>query len=161
MCSGVSVHTTAAAFGISALFYSSAVAFNLVKYAGALYLLFLAWKTLSHPSKPSLDLTSTQPATELFRRGFIMNVLNPKVALFFLAFLPQFVSPAAGYLPLQMLLLGSIFMLQAVFIFALIGWFSGNLGNYLLSKPETSRKFDWLTAIVLALLGVRLALAER
>jgi len=161
MCSGVSVHTTAAAFGISALFYSSALAFNLVKYAGALYLLYLAWKIFSHPSKLSLDPTSAQPATELFRRGFIMNLLNPKVALFFLAFLPQFVTPAAGYLPLQMLLLGSIFMLQAVFIFSLIGWFSGSLGKYLLSKPEASRKFDWLTALVLALLGVRLALAER
>jgi threonine/homoserine/homoserine lactone efflux protein len=161
MCSGVSVHTTAAAFGISALFYSSAIAFNIVKYAGALYLLYLAWKTLSQPATPSLGLTSAQPAKELFRRGFIMNVLNPKVALFFLAFLPQFVSPSTGYLPLQMLLLGSIFMLQAVFIFSLIGWFSGKLGNYLLSKPETSRKFDWLTAIVLTLLGVRLALAER
>ncbi len=161
MCSGVSVHTTAAAFGISALFYSSALAFNLVKYAGALYLLYLAWKTLSHPSTLSFDSASAQNSSGLFRRGFIMNVLNPKVALFFLAFLPQFVTPATGHIPLQMLLLGGIFMLQAVIIFSLIGWFSGLIGSYLLSKPELTRKFDWLTAIVLASLGVRLALAER
>ncbi|MBP1728596.1 MAG: transporter, RhtB family [Deltaproteobacteria bacterium] len=161
MCSGVSVHTTAAALGISAIFYSSALAFNLVKYAGALYLLYLAWKTVRSRSPVTLASGVSLPAAALFRRGFIMNVLNPKVALFFLAFLPQFVTPAAGHLPLQMLLLGGIFMLQAVAIFSLIGWFSGSIGKQLLSRPHVAKYFDWLTAGVFTSLGIKLALAER
>jgi threonine/homoserine/homoserine lactone efflux protein len=161
MCSGISVHTTAAALGISAIFYSSAVAFNLVKYAGALYLLYLAWKTFRSRSAFALSTALDLPAAALFRRGFIMNVLNPKVALFFLAFLPQFVAPAAGHLPLQMLLLGAIFMLQAVAIFSLIGWFSGVIGKQLQTRPRIAKYFDWLTSGVFASLGVKLALAER
>jgi threonine/homoserine/homoserine lactone efflux protein len=161
MCSGISVHTTAAALGISAIFYSSAVAFNMVKYAGALYLLYLAVKTVRNRSALTLATGVTLPAAALFRRGFIMNLLNPKVALFFLAFLPQFATPATGHLALQMLLLGAIFMLQAVAIFSLIGWFSGMIGKQLLSRPHLARSFDWLTAGVFASLGVKLALAER
>ena len=161
MCSGITVHTTAAALGISAIFYSSTAAFNLVKYAGAIYLLYLAWKALHSNSSLQLSTERSLPATALFRRGFIMNVLNPKVALFFLAFLPQFVPPASGRVPLQMLLLGVVFMPQAVVIFSTIGWFSGTLGRLIAAKPHSARYFDWLTAGVFALLGVRLALAER
>jgi len=161
MCSGISVHTTAAAFGISALFYSSAVAFNMVKYAGAAYLLYLAFRTLKERSAVRLSAADERTPMALFKRGFIMNVLNPKVAMFFLAFLPQFVSPKADYFALQMLLLGFIFMAQAVIIFTLIGYFSGSIGNYLLARPGIARRFDWLTAGVFASLGVRLALSER
>jgi threonine/homoserine/homoserine lactone efflux protein len=161
MCSGISVHTTAAAFGISALFYSSAVAFNLVKYAGAAYLLYLACRTLKERSAVRLSKADERPPMALFKRGFIMNVLNPKVAMFFLAFLPQFVSPNADYFALQMLLLGFIFMAQAVIIFTLIGFFSGIIGNFLLARPGIARRFDWLTAGVFASLGIRLALSER
>jgi len=161
MCSGVSVHTTAAAFGISALFYSSALAFNLVKYAGAAYLLYLAFRTLQERSAVRLSTADDRPAAALFRRGFIMNVLNPKVALFFLAFLPQFVTPSAGHVPLQMLLLGLIFMVQAIVIFCLIGYFAGSIGSYILARPRVAKHFDWLTAGVFASLGIRLALAER
>lgn len=159
MCSGISVHTAAAAFGISAIFYTSALAFTLVKYAGALYLLYLAWKTVRDRSLATFAATAL-PATALFRRGFIMNLLNPKVALFFLAFLPQFVTPAAGGLSLQMLILGAIFMVQAVVIFSLFGWFSGTIGTRLFARPHLARKLNLLTAGVFAALGVRLALAE-
>ena len=161
MCSGVSVHTTAAAFGISAVFYSSAMAFSVVKYAGAAYLLYLAWKTTRAASAIGLSRVDDLPVSALFRRGFIMNVVNPKVALVFLAFLPQFVTPAAGHVPLQMLLLGFLFMVQAVVIFCLIGYFSGNIGNFVLARPRIARYFDWLTAGVFASLGIRLALARR
>ena len=161
MCSGISVHTTAAAFGISAVFYSSVVAFNVVKYAGAAYLLYLAYRTLRERSAITLPLADDRPDAALFRRGFIMNVLNPKVAMFFLAFLPQFVTPNTGYFPLQMLLLGFLFMAQAVVIFCLIGYFSGSIGSFILTKPAIAKTFDWLTAGVFASLGLRLALAER
>jgi len=161
MCSGISVHTTAAAFGISAVFYSSAVAFNIIKYAGAAYLLYLAYKTLKERSAIRLSLADEKPMTDLFRRGFIMNVLNPKVAMFFLAFLPQFVTPNTSYFALQILLFGAIFMVQGVIIFCVIGYFSGSIGNYLLARPKIAAYFDWLTAGVFASLGVRLALSER
>jgi len=161
MCSGISVHTTAAAFGVSALLYSSAVAFNIVKFAGAAYLLYLAMKTIRDRTVIRLAAADDRALAALFKRGFLMNVLNPKVAMFFLAFLPQFVTAETRYYPLWMLLLGLIFMVQAVIIFSLIGYFSGAVGNILLSKPGIARRFDWLAAGVLASLGVRLAFANR
>ena len=161
MCSGISVHTTAAALGISALFYSSVLAFNVVKFAGAAYLLFLAWKTLKERSAIRLAAVDNSGVAALFKRGFAMNVLNPKVAMFFLAFLPQFVAPGSGSIPLQMLLMGFLFMVQAAVIFCLIGYFSGGIGSYLLARPRFAKWFDFLTAGVFASLGIRLALAER
>jgi threonine/homoserine/homoserine lactone efflux protein len=161
MCSGISVHTTAAAFGLSALFYSSIVAFNVVKYAGAAYLLYLAWKALKEQSTVRLSSADGRVVAALFKRGFIMNVLNPKVAMFFLAFLPQFVTPDTEHFALQMLVLGFIFMVQAIIIFCLIGFFSGSIGNFILARPTIAKYFSWLTAGVFASLGVRLALAER
>jgi threonine/homoserine/homoserine lactone efflux protein len=161
MCSGISVHTTAAAFGISAVFYSSVIAFNVVKYAGAAYLLYLAWKTLKEQSAIRLSTADERASIALFKRGFIMNVLNPKVAMFFLAFLPQFVTPDTDHFALEMLLLGIIFMIQAVIIFCLIGFFSGSIGNFIQARPWVAKYFDCLTAGVFASLGIRLALAEK
>ncbi|MBI4792344.1 MAG: LysE family translocator [Deltaproteobacteria bacterium] len=162
MCSGISVHTAGAALGISAIFYSSALAFSLVKFAGAAYLLFLAWKTIRE--RRDIALTgnaSPLSGVALFQRGFVMNVLNPKVALFFLAFLPQFVSPQSANVAREMILLGLIFMVQGIIIFTAIGLLSGVIGAYILKKPKLSRIFSWLTAGVFATLGIRLALAQK
>jgi threonine/homoserine/homoserine lactone efflux protein len=162
MCSGISVHTAGAALGISAIFYSSALAFSLVKFAGAAYLLFLAWKTVRE--RRDIALTgnaSPLSGVALFQRGFVMNVLNPKVALFFLAFLPQFVSPQSANVASEMILLGSIFMIQGIIIFTAIGLLSGVIGVYILKNQKLSRIFSWLTAGVLATLGIRLALAQK
>jgi threonine/homoserine/homoserine lactone efflux protein len=162
MCSGISVHTVAAAAGISALFYSSALAFQVVKYAGAAYLLWLAWQSLKEHSPLRLaGSVENRGAAALFRRGFFMNVLNPKVALFFLSFLPQFTVRNGGDVPLQMLLLGGIFMVQALVIFTAIAYCSGSVGNWILKRPDSGKWFSWLAATIFALLGVRLALAER
>lgn len=164
MCSGVTVHTLAAAAGISALFYSSAIAFQVVKYAGAAYLLYLAWQALREGGPlalPAGGAVGGPSAGALFRRGFVMNVLNPKVALFFLAFLPQFTSRNGGSIPLQMVTLGLLFMAQALVIFTLIGFFSGSVGGWIAGRPRAGRLFAWLAAAIFAMLGVRLALAER
>lgn len=162
MCSGVSVHTTAAALGISALLYSSATAFTVLKYAGAAYLLFLAYKALKEQQVMLPQGTADgRSSWVMFRRGFIMNVVNPKVALFFLAFLPQFVSPGEGSAALQMFLLGLLFMAQAVVLFSVIGWLSGSVGNLILRRPRMARWFGWLTAGIFASLGIRLAMAQR
>jgi threonine/homoserine/homoserine lactone efflux protein len=162
MCSGISVHTVAAALGASALLYSSAYAFAALKYAGAAYLLYLAYKALKeHSIMLQQNLGDPPRSIMLFRRGFFMNVLNPKVALFFLAFLPQFVSMKGHGVALQMILLGFIFMAQALVIFTIIGYLSGSVGNVILKKPGIAKYFAWLTAGVFASLGLRLALAER
>ncbi|GAM11208.1 homoserine/homoserine lactone efflux protein [Geobacter sp. OR-1] len=161
MCSGLTVHTVAAAAGISAVFYSSALAFQAVKFAGAAYLLYLAWQALSEHGPLRLSEAGAGSWVALFRRGFIMNVLNPKVALFFLAFLPQFTSREAGSIPVQMLLLGAIFMVQALVIFTAIGFCSGSLGNWILKRPQAGRCFSWLAAAIFASLGVRLAFVQR
>ena len=162
MCSGISVHTLAAAAGVSAVFYASAVAFHAVKYAGAAYLLYLAASAILERSVVAARrVEGAATGVALFRRGFIMNVLNPKVALFFLAFLPQFTVTGAGSVGLQMAALGLIFMLQAVVIFTAIGFFSGSVGNFVLTRPQVARAFSWLSAGIFAALGIRLALAER
>jgi len=163
MCSGISVHTTAAALGISAALYSSAAAFTLLKFAGAAYLLYLAWKALKEPMSPRITARKeeTQPWGILFRRGFMMNVVNPKVGLFFLAFLPQFVSQREGGIALQMFLLGLVFMIQAVLVFGLVGCLSGGFGDLLLKRPGITKYFAWLSAGVFASLGLKLALAQR
>jgi threonine/homoserine/homoserine lactone efflux protein len=162
MCSGVSIHTVAAALGLSAIFYSSAIAFQAVKFAGAAYLLYLAYKTIKNRSEGFAGgRAKLETYAALYRRGFLMNVLNPKVALFFLAFLPQFVNPASGKFALQVLILGLMFMAQAVVIFTIIGYFSGTIGDRLIKKPGLSRFLSWLTAGVFTALGVRLALISR
>ncbi len=162
MCSGVSVHTTAAALGISAMLYSSATAFMVLKYAGAAYLIYLAWKAITEHGAVALKpVDGNSSGWLLFRRGFIMNVINPKVGIFFLAFLPQFVSPGSGSIAGQMLLLGFLFMAQAVIIFCIIGFLAGSVGDLLLKRPRISRIFSWVSAGIFALLGLRLAFAER
>jgi len=162
MCSGISVHTLAAAAGVSAVFYASALAFHVVKYAGAAYLLYLAVRAvLERAAIAGRRSEGAATGFALFRRGFVMNVLNPKVALFFLAFLPQFAVSGAGRLGPQMLFLGLVFMLQALVIFSAIGFFSGSLGEYVLARPRVARGFSWLSAAIFATLGIRLALAER
>ena len=164
MCSGVTVHTLAAAAGISALFYSSALAFQVVKYAGAAYLLYLAWQVLRERARlttPAAPAAIGPDGAALFRRGFIMNVLNPKVALFFLAFLPQFTVRGAGNIPVQMVVLGFIFMAQALVIFTIIGYFSGSVGGWIQRRPRAGQYFSWMAGGIFALLGLRLALAER
>lgn len=163
MCSGISVHTTAAALGISAALYSSALVFTVLKYAGAAYLLFLAYMSLKEPTVPqaATGLEGAQPWGALFRRGFLMNVVNPKVGLFFLAFLPQFISPDGGSIPMQMFVLGLVFMIQGVVVFGVIGYLSGSLGDVLLKRPNLAKYFAWLSAGVFASLGFKLALANR
>ena len=162
MCSGISVHTVAAALGASALLYSSSYAFAILKYAGAAYLLYLAYKAIKeHSILLKQNLGEPPSAYILFRRGFLMNVLNPKVALFFLAFLPQFVSMQGSAVAWQMILLGFIFMAQAVCLFTVIGYLSGSVGNIILKNPGVSKYFAWLTAGIFASLGLRLAFAQR
>jgi len=114
---GTLCHVVAAALGISALLASSALAFQFVKYLGAGYLIYLGIKTLRTTDQQSLEAPAAETGlARMFGQGFLVNLLNPKTALFFLAFLPQFVDPARGHVTLQILQLGMLF--------ALMGWCS-------------------------------------
>lgn len=161
MCSGITVHTTAAALGVSALVASYPRAFEVLKLAGAAYLLYLAWRALQEGGvRAGRPLAAAAKGWVLFCRGFFMNVINPKVALFFLAFLPQFVPAKGGAAGHEVFLLGLLFMAQAVVIFCTVAYLAGTVGELLGRRPAVGRGLNYLSAAVLAALGLRLFLAK-
>ncbi len=163
LTSGITIHTTTAAFGISVIFQTSEIAFNLVKFAGAAYLLYIAYQAFKYRNVP-LDLSiqnSSNELKKLYIKGFIMNVLNPKVSIFFLAFLPQFVTPSNGNIPIQMITLGVIFMTLTIITFSLIGVTGNILSKKLLEKPSIVKYMNILTSFVLGGLAVKLALSSK
>jgi threonine/homoserine/homoserine lactone efflux protein len=151
LCTGLLVHISAAALGVSAVIYGLPYALPAVKAAGAFYLFYLAWLCLK-PSKPgppesdgdARDAARSSSFGRLYRRGILMNVLNPKVSLFFVAFLPSFVTDGAGPVALQMFVLGGSFLLQALVIFNLVAVFAGRLGGRYLHDGETGRRWTRL-----------------
>ncbi len=163
LCTGLVLHTSAAAFGISMIFKTSEIAFNIVKYAGVAYLLYIAYQAFKHRNE-KLDLSAQNSSSELkklYFKGFIMNILNPKVSIFFLAFLPQFVSVQAGNVPMQMITLGVVFMIMTVIVFSGIGIAANLLSARLLEKPSIVKYMNILTSCVLVALGIKLALSQR
>jgi len=152
---GALVHVAAAVLGLSALLASSAVAFGVVKYAGAAYLIFLGLGRLRSREAPGLP---PEPEGKVFRQGVLVNVLNPKTALFFLAFLPQFVDPAAGSASLQAGVLGLLFVAIAVVsdgAYALVG---GTVAERIRRSAAVRRRLDRASGVVLIGLGVVAAL---
>jgi threonine/homoserine/homoserine lactone efflux protein len=158
---GILVHTVFAALGLAVLLQTSALAFQAVKYIGALYLIFLGLKALKDRS----SIVPLQPqAVDLrfiFWQGVLSNVLNPKVALFFLAFLPQFVNRNSGHVTLQMFSLGILFAFFGIIFLSVVAYFSGGIGGWLASRTRFANALRWLTGGVFIGLGVRLALVER
>ena len=166
MCSGLLFHTTLAAVGLSAILARSAGALSLVKYIGAAYLVYLGMRPLLSREEfsPSVEKVFTVKLRNFFLQGLTMNLLNPKVAVFFMAFLPQFVSPSvgtAGSAALRLVALGLVFALLSVVIFSAIALFSGVVGDRLSRNPRFATALQWSTAFVLVGLGVRLALSGR
>ena len=166
MCSGLLFHTTLAAVGLSAILARSAGALSLVKYIGAAYLVYLGIRALLSREEfsPSVENSFTVKLRNFFLQGLTMNLLNPKVAVFFMAFLPQFVSPSvgtAGSAALRLVALGLVFALLSVVIFSAIALFSGVVGDRLSRNPRFATALQWSTAFVLVGLGVRLALSGR
>ena len=163
LCSGLIIHTSAAALGISVIFKTSELAFNIVKYAGAAYLLYIGYQAFKYRNLP-LDLNvenSSSQLKKLFVKGFIMNILNPKVSIFFLAFLPQFVNTQTGNVPMQMITLGIIFMIMTVIVFSSIGIAANVLSSRLQSNPKIVKYMNIMTSTVLVGLGIKLALSQR
>ena len=162
-CTGLVFHTVLAAAGLSTLLRSSATAFTVIKYLGAAYLIYLGLKSILGRNSFSLAGGAVPKAglRKVFFQGVASNVLNPKIALFFLAFLPQFVHPATGGAAPRMLILGLTFTLLALAIFNVIAYFSGSLGELLIRKPAFANFLRWFTGSVLIGLGLRLALPGR
>jgi len=154
-------HTLLAALGISALIAASPLAFTTLKVAGGLYLVYLGVQAIRYARPLGGD---TSPATaggadwRLFARGLVANAINPKVGLFFLAFLPQFVDARHGGTGWQVVQLGLVFAIQAAVIFGLIGWFSGAIGERMSRRPALALWLDRLAGVIFVSLGVKLLL---
>ena len=160
---GCIVHLFAAVIGLSAIIANSAVAFNIIKYMGAAYLVYLGIKSfLSKQNKFSLnDKIEKKPLSKLFWQGVFTNVLNPKVALFFLAFLPQFIHPEKGNAPLQILFLGLWFNFSGTIVNIIVAMLFGKLGNWLADKQAFIKWQNKITGSLLVGLGIKVALSSR
>lgn len=152
----------ASVFGLAAIFHASAVVFQLVKYAGAAYLLYLAWVIWRSSSPLALEKSQSKARhSAIALKGFLINILNPKLSIFFLAFLPQFVSPQALQPLFSMLTLGVVFMLMTLVVFVIYGFMASSFSELIVRSERASFAMQKLFAGTFAALGVRLALSER
>lgn len=165
LCTGVFLHTSLAAFGASLILRESPLAFDALKIAGTLYLLWLALQAVRHrndvpgggaAASTRPDGGSAEPFFRLYRTGVLMNALNPKVALFFLALLPQFVPAGAEHPQLHMLLLGGIFAAQGFVVFSVVSFCAGFVFSSLSKKRGFAKALNLLTAAVLVLVAAAL-----
>jgi threonine/homoserine/homoserine lactone efflux protein len=158
---GILPHITAAVLGLAAVLHASATIFQIVKFAGVAYLLYMAWGALRE--KGGLDVDQAIDARQgwsIASKGFLINILNPKLSMFFLAFLPQFVSgPAEGAVP-QMLGLGGIFMLMTFAVFVVYGLSAAWMRHHIISRPAVLTWMRRTFAAAFVALGAKLALAE-
>jgi threonine/homoserine/homoserine lactone efflux protein len=161
LCSGLLLHTGAVALGLAALLAASSAALTVLKGVGAAYLLWLAW--LSWRAPAGMGTGESMPAMgvrQTYLRGVLMNISNPKVALFFLAFLPQFVQPSSGPVAMQILLLGGVFMLATLLTFGAIALLAGRFGQLLQDSPKAQVGLNRLASVVFAALALRLVLGS-
>ena len=163
ICIGYLVYTMLAALGLSALLQSSVIAFDIVRYAGAIYLLYLGIRTLMSKHGGPLTLDAVNPASpgRILQQGILTSMLNPKGILVFAALLPQFVNSHIGSVPLQMTAFGLTFTLLCLCIYGGYAYLSGSLGEKLATQPRFASVLRWLTGSVLIGLGARLFFLER
>jgi len=162
LSTGIVFHTLAVALGAAALFSASALAFNVLKFIGAAYLLYLAfqaWKADRSNIKQGGDCSIG--ARRLYFRGIIMNVTNPKVSIFFLAFLPQFTDPALGPLFPQFLILGALFVVSTLLVFGAISFAAGWFGEQLQSSEKNEQILHRVAGTVFLGLAVKLVLTKQ
>jgi threonine/homoserine/homoserine lactone efflux protein len=163
VCSGALVHIFAAAFGLSAILATSAMAFSVVKYVGAAYLIYLGIKALKSKGI-SFDIPVRKQVQstfwKAFRQGALIDILNPKVAIFFMAFLPQFVRPELGHAPGQILILGFLVNVVGMVIEFFLVLTAAQTTNFFRNNSQFSALLDRVLGSVLIALGIRLALIE-
>ena len=168
LCTGLLVHSTAVILGVALIFQTSELAFTALKLLGAGYLLYLAWGAFRAKTDPALSSDSEDggtpskqiPLKKLYLRGIIMNITNPKVSIFFLAFLPQFVNPEAGNVSIQLALLSLVFIIAALLIFNLIALLSGRLGGALANSERAQTWLNRISGTVFVGLAAKLAITE-
>jgi len=159
---GTIVHVTAAAVGLSALLVSSALGFAIVKYLGAAYLIWMGIRTfMSKEPGPEAPTVAAGSLREVFRDGFVVNLFNPKTAIFFLAFLPQFVDPARAAVHWQILILGLTFMALGIMSDGMFALVAGAAGDFLRRNRRFLRFQRWFAGTSFVGLGVTAALATR
>ncbi len=163
LCTGLIVHTSAVALGVAAIFMVSTAAFTTLKLIGAAYLLYLAWHALKASAQPlsSVSAAELPGSLALYQRGIVMNLSNPKVAIFFLAFLPQFTNPGADNMTLQLFMLGIIFILVALVMFSAIACLAGLIAELFKRSVKAQVILNRISALVFAGLAIRLAFASR
>ncbi|MFO1280878.1 MAG: LysE family translocator [Burkholderiales bacterium] len=158
LCTGLIAHTALVALGVAAVLRTSALAFTLVKTIGAAYLLTLAWQSFRAAASSRPDSVGAAPGPgKLYVRGIVMNVTNPKVAIFFLAFLPQFADPQRGSPALQIVALGGLFIVSALAVFSAIAWAAGFLGEWMKRSPRAPLVMNRIAGVVFVILAARLA----
>ena len=150
-------------FGVAALMHTSALAFSVVKYAGAAYLFYLAVQALraAGPSGDGINAATPRRALAIVRDGFLINILNPKLTVFFFAFLPQFVDPAVGSPTAQMLVLSGIFMAMTFVVFVVYGTMAAHTRRFILGSEKAMRWMRRTVALAFAGFALRLALSDR
>lgn len=160
---GIIPHLAASIFGLAAILHTSALLFETVKYIGVAYLLYLAWQTLRGNGAISLETDPVERKSfqSILTTGFLINILNPKLSIFFLAFLPQFLSFNSINPTFEMLSLGLVFMSLTLTIFMIYGFFAAQLSQYLLRQPNFMKWFSRSVAAAFAALGLKLAFADR
>ncbi|MGM4962511.1 LysE family translocator [Tardiphaga sp. 1201_B9_N1_1] len=159
---GIVPHMAAAILGLAALLHTSAVAFQVFKYVGVAYLLYMAWKTLQEHGTLKVETDdSAQSALQVTTTAILINILNPKLSIFFLAFLPQFISADEAHPLSQMLLLSAVFMLMTFVVFALYGLFAASIRNHVITRPRVLTWMRRTFAGAFAALGAKLAFADR
>ena len=162
LCTGLIVHTTAVTLGVAVIFQTSAIAFSVLKFVGACYLLYLAWQAFRVPVEKTQSTANGEVNRwKLYRRGIIMNITNPKVSIFFLAFLPQFADPSRGPIWFQLLLLGGLFILATIFVFGGIALLAGTLGQLLNRSEHVQKILNRVAGTVFLGLALKLATTER
>ena len=160
---GIVPHLLAAVLGLAAVLHASALAFQVLKFAGVLYLLYLAYATWRDKAAFAVDASAARPAGpwRLMVKAFLLNILNPKLSIFFLAFLPQFVSPAAPSPLLQMAMLSAVFMAMTFAVFVVYGALADAFRKAVIESPRVQAWLRRTFAGAFAGLGVNLALTER
>jgi threonine/homoserine/homoserine lactone efflux protein len=162
LCTGLVGHTLAVALGLAAVVRASALAFTVLKAAGAVYLLYLAWQAWRAGAVAGEEAQTTPlSGWFLYRRGIVMNLTNPKVSLFFLAFLPQFADPRHGSLVGQFLQLGVVFIFATMIVFGMVSLLAGGFGERFRNSPSALRMVNRAAAAVFVGLALKLALSER
>jgi len=162
LCSGLLIYSAAVAFGVAYLFAESEVAFVTLKAVGACYLLYMAYGAFRAGGAATANSQAKlESPFRAYLRGVVMNLSNPKVAIFFLAFLPQFTSPAAGSIRLQLLELGGIFTVCALTVFMGISQLAGRLSGWMLKSERSLRLLNQSAGVIFVLLAVKVAVTSR